>query len=389
MSEIALSAYSVGIDQLSDETALRPGAVRDAVNVDFDGHGLARRRPGATRIEAGRFHSLWRGKSAAYCVRNDELCRVSAAGVQSIFTLSNSAHLYFTELADRVVVSNMGWIGEILPDDTVRGLGVEDGSLSDVQADLVGGLAAGRYAVAVSSLRDHEEGGLSRPKFVEVPEGGGIRLIFPMQNDSETTGVRIYRTLPYGDVLYHSIDFAAGLTSLLIGNTPIGRAADNSALRRTLPGNFVCTWRGHLLLARGRTVYFTVPLRYGLYSPRTGFVQEGSTIRMIAPVDGGVFVGTRAGVVFYRGNNPKEWSRTELGAAPPIPGTYRSIDTSFLNPEFQIGSTAQAALWLSPAGYVVGLPDGSLVQPHARRMALSAQHGHTAVYDRRAVTLVQ
>ncbi len=390
MTEEVLPRFTVGIDQLSDETALPRGAVRDALNVDFDSDGLARRRPGAVPVESGSFHSLWRGTGIALCVKGDRLCRVTAAGTVELASLPSAGALSYAELGDRIVVSNTEWIGEILPDLTVRDLGVEDGPMGAITASATGGLPEGTYGVALSLLRGNEEGALSPFRFVNVASGGGIMLdAIPVPTDHLVTTVRAYRTTPGGDTFYRTADFPAGLTSYVLGAGELGRIADTAHLRRMPPGAIVRAWRGRLLVARGRTLRFSEPMRYGLHSPRTGFVQEASAITMVAPVLGGIFVGTRTGVTFYRGTTPGDWTRVALGAEPPVPGTHQAIDTSLLNPKFETGSTNEAALWLGPQGFVVGLADGSLIQPQARRISLSAQRGHTAIYGRQALSVVQ
>jgi hypothetical protein len=389
MTDAALPPFTVGIDMISDETALPRGAVRDAVNVEFDADGRARRRPGAALIEDGNFHSLWRGKAFAFCIRGTELCRVDSTGVTPLATIPSSAPVSYADLLDVVVASNVGWIGKVDASGSVSPLGVEDGRLGPVEAVGFGGLAAGRYGVAASFRRGDVEGGLSDIRFLDVGAGGGISVNLSQPLDPGITAIRLYRTTTDGDTLYRADDVPVGLMSYAIGGSPVGRVADNQWLRQMPPGNIVRAWRGRLLVARGRSVFISEPLRYGLYSPRHGFVQEPHPITMLAPVDGGVFVGTRAGVVFYQGARPGDWTRSVLGTAPPVPGSDVLIQTNLLSPRLQLGTTSEAALWLSPKGFVLGLPDGQLLQPQVDRIELSAQQGRTAMLGRQAVSVVQ
>lgn len=389
MAEARLHPFTVGIDNVSDETALPAGAVRDAVNVDFDSDGIATRRPGAALVEAGVFHSLWRGKGRAFCVRGNTLCHLAGGVLTPISTLPSAERLSYCELNDRIIVSNPSWIGEVLPDLTVRALGVPDGALGNLASGGTGGLPAGRYAVAAAYLRGDEEGALSDVRFVEVAEGGGIVLSDIPQNDEADT-VRIYRSAPGGDVLYRAEDIPAALTSYTHGLVQLGRAVHDMHLRRTPPGSIVRSWNGRLLIARGRVMCVTEPLRFGVYSPRRGFIQEPSPITMIAPVTGGIYVGTRAGISFYKGGSPKEWVRVRLGAEAPIPGSDTNTAADIFNPRFEVGSTLDVALWLSPSGYVMGTPDGALIRPQSSRIGgLLAQRSHTTIFGRKAISVVQ
>jgi len=389
MADVRLPPFTVGIDTRSSETALPPGAVRDALNVDFDRDGHAMRRPGAVPVESGAFHSLWQGKHRAFCVHDGELCAVDGGGVTPIFPLPSSAPLSYCDLNDRTIVSNPSWIGEVLPDLSVRPLGVPEGALTRVTAVSFGGLPAGRYAVAASYVRGAEEGALSPVQFVHVEEGGGIEVELPSPGEP-VDAVRLYRSWADGEALYRADDLPAALTSFAMGAGMLGRAADTQHLRRTPAGSIVRAWHGRLLIGRNRTMYFTEPLRYGLYSARGGFVQEPSTITMIAPVEGGVFVGTRLGVSFYRGASPSEWTRVRLGASPPVQGTDALMPSSVLSSRFEVGDSSDLAIWLSSEGFVIGLPDGSLIQPQRSRIAgIVAQRGHTSFHGRRAISVVQ
>jgi len=393
MSERAFPPYTVGIDHVSDDTALPTGAVRDAVNVAFDRDGRVRRRPGRTLGAAGDTHSLWSTKDQrrAFCIRGSDLCRVSllgtAASAVPLATLTNALPTSYAEITGKVIASNPSWIGVIDEEDNVLPLGVEDGRLGTLAPAAAGGMTAGRYGVAVAYLRGDEQGVISYIRFVDVPEGGGITVTIPPALDPTVTAARVYRTTPGGDVLYRADDAFMGVP-FLVGNSPTGRPIDSARLRQMPPGSIVRAWQGRLLVARGRTLCISEPMRYGVYSPITGFIQEPQPIDMVAPVRGGVFVGTREGVVFYGGDTPKDWKRTRLGTTAPIPHSDRLIDLSVVGPRYELGQTGEAAMWLSHSGFVIGQPDGSLMQPQERRIRLTAQRGQLAIVGRQAISLV-
>lgn len=389
--ETRLPAFTVGMDVVSSETALPSGAVRDALNVSFDREGRAMRREGFVQVDARDTHSLWRSRRTAvtYAVVDGELSRVSATGVEPFYQPPSPAPLTYTDLLDRVVISNAAFISQVAG-DTVTPLGIEDCALGIVSSSAIGGMHPGRYGVAASFMRGFEEGPASEIVFVGVQEGGGINIesiAFPA--DPSITGVRLYRTQPDGDVLYRAADITAGMSLYLLGNTPVGAPCETQYLRQMPPGRIVRSWQGRLLVARGRSVCISEPMRYGLYSPRHGFVQEPHPITMLRPVEGGVYVGTRAGVAFYRGSRPADWTRINLGAAPPVPGSDATVEASALDPRLEVGTTTEVALWLSAKGFVIGTAEGQLLQPQVRRIELSAQRGRTTVIGRRAITLVQ
>ena len=146
-------------------------------------------------------------------------------------------------------------------------------------------------------------------------------------------------------------------------------------------------WRGRLLVARGTTLYFSQPLRYGLGDPRTDFVQEAHKITLLEPVENGVFVGTKAGVFFYAGTSPKDWARTKTGALAPIAGTGTKVPSSVFGGRLAEMLQGDVALWLSTNGYVIGTNDGQIVQPQSSRIRLNANAGSTVLHDRQLITI--
>lgn len=390
--QVSLPSFTKGIDNRSGETKLASGAVRDALNVDFDREGNAHRRAGFQAVDNRSSHSLWRSARTGQTlgIVGDHLCRIEPTGVTQIAPMSPASRVSFTDLRDRIVVSHRHYIGQLMPDDALVPLGVEPCGLGPVSATAHGGLPAGDYLVAACYLRGTEEGPISPVSKLSVYDSGGIQFeALPTPADPTITSVRLFRTAPDGEALYQAADLPLGLGNYYMGSGTLGGAAVTQHLSTIPPGRYVRYWRGRLLSARGRSLYVSEPMRYGLYSPRHGFIQESAPITMLRPVEGGgVYVGTRFGVAFYGGATPGDWTRTQLAPYPPVPGSDALIPGGQLDADLELGATNEVALWLCPSGYVVGTPDGRVFAPQERRISLFATHGSTAIVDRRAVTIV-
>jgi hypothetical protein len=274
--------------------------------------------------------------------------------------------------------------------DNVRLLGIEDpGQAAVVTASLgVGGLTAGRYAIAVTFLRGNEESGASPISFIELSEGDGLNITLPQPVATDITAIRVYRTQANSDVLYRCTD-APVTTSITIGSGPLGRQCDTLNMRQLPGGQIVRYWRGRVLVARGRNLLFSEPMRYGIWTPTENFVQFPHTIRVMEPVEGGVFVGTQDGVVFLSGETPEAWTQRRTGGKPPVDGTGIRISASQLGGERDYGG-AYVAMWLAQNGFVIGTTDGSLVEPQSKRISLpdsqvTAGVGAMVVHERRAI----
>lgn len=392
MSEIKLGPWPLGMDMVSEETRLlsddrgRAIAVRDAVNVDFNEAGQPARRRGYIQLDSAPIHSLWSCAAGTFCMRGNQLHRVhasaSAASFELLATLASADAVSYDMLNGDVVFSSARSIG-LITSAGVRELGVEEPSSFLLSAVAGGGLHAGRYSVVVTQVAPSgEESAASAMATVTVVDGGGLQLA----NLSHTLPLRAYRTEANGEVLYRCAEIPVGATEFMVGAGRLGRACETRNFARTPPGRIVRYWMGRLLIVRGRTIYFTESMRYGLVDPRRGFIQLPRRPTMVRPVDAGIFVGTEEGVRFYRGNSPAELREDMTGGRPPIPGTDVELDSGTLSGDASNGT--RSAAWLSSNGYVLGTSGGQIIEPHSKRIRLSASSGSTAVNDRRLTTIV-
>ncbi|KLD64486.1 hypothetical protein, partial [Dyella japonica] len=197
--------------------------------------------------------------------------------------------------------------------------------------------------------------------------------------------VRVYRSELGGTVLYHCADVPAGMQSYLIGGDQLGRQATTRSLAAMPPGDFVTVWRGRLLVARGNVLVISEPMNYGLTSPRTGFVQFSDRITLVLGVKGGIYVGTRHGVVFLSGSKPGEWTQDEKSSLAPVAGCGLIVDGESLSPQYQ-QSGRKVAVWLSASGFILGCDDGQILTPQADRLSIDTTESGAMVAHSRRLT---
>lgn len=388
---IRLGPWPLGIDQVSDETALRADedgraiALRDAVNADVDRSGIPARRRGARLVQplAGA-RRLWACPLGAVVQVGSELYGSTGGDLVPLATLNSADAIACTVLDDAIVVANRTTLLCVRA-GAAEALGLPDAPAPQVAAVPDGGLAGGRYSVAAAFVRAHQVGGLSGLRTVEVPHGGGLRLT-GLASSPEATGLRIYRTEPGGETLYRAMDVPVGLAEVALGAGEIGTDAATTHLRRMPGGEHVAAWQGRLLVARGRTLHVSQPMAPHLHSPRHGFVQFPQRVTLLAPVEAGVFVGTRDGVVFLRGTRPRDWVQEQTGAQAPIPGSALALDGALLNAQWQLGGQRCVA-WLAGNGYVIGTEEGRLIEAQADRIdAVRAARAGSVIHGRRVLS---
>lgn len=143
-------------------------------------------------------------------------------------------------------------------------------------------------------------------------------------------------------------------------------------------------WAGRLVVARGNSLLFSEPLRYGAHDPLRGFIQFEQRIYWFAPLDTGIYVGLRDSVRWLAGTSPGEMLQTRVGGRS-WRGASAVIGTEQLNPEIQ---AEQAALWMTPSGFAVGLPSGNVIYPQTARLKnIPLQSGRMVVDGDRVTVL--
>lgn len=371
-----IGPWPLGIDNVSDPTSVRsddkgrPIALCDAVNVDIDRSGdVERRRGPRLAVALPGLHSVWTGEHGSFGVAQGALYRLTAKDATQVGTLPSNEPTTYADVADYMVACQPQGLTRIDAAGTVP-LAPPDGPMPALSAASIGGLHAGRYSVAIAYLRRGVEGALSPMTTLTLEEGQGI-AVNALAASPEVDMARVYRTDPNGGVLYRCADMPLGLSTYTVGVGQLGRAATTQHLARMPGGTEVASWRGLLLVANGRTLMVSEPMNPGLRSPREGFVQFQDTIRMLAAVEGGVYVGTRRGVDFLRGSRPGEWTKERKGAMPPVRHGVTYIDGNQLPPSYQQAGR-RVAIWLAANGFVLGCDDGSLIEPQGDRLAIGA-----------------
>ena len=391
MANIPLGPWKVGIDHLSPKASAPDGAARDAVNVDFDRDGGAARRSGySLKDAAANAHSLWTSPATgrSFCVYGSTLYTVTYEGSwvkTAVGTLPSIEPISYDDLGEDVVCGNRHGLFRVKSDLTMQSLGLARPDAPTVSATAYGGLYQGRYAVAVARLRDYEEGPLSPSAFIDVPAGGGLLVTTPAHDDS----IRLYRTQTNGDHLF-ACGVAPAASQHLIGIGEVGWVTENQHLDQMPGGEIVRHWRGLVLVARGSIIYWSEPMAYGITDPRHNFVQFANKVTLMQPVDGGIFVGTREGVIFLSGSTPKEWSIKKTDGLPAVEGTGVTALASLFGVDAGDG---KVALWLAANGFVIGTPDGRLIEAQAKRIRLpesqvAAGVGAAVVHDRQIIASI-
>lgn len=381
--------FKDGMDISADEADIQPGLAHDIVNIDISttGTGFVRDSFTIPALLPGA-RCLFGFDSFGLCVKDDTLYRVDIPlATTPIFTglhprnpVAFALHAGVIWFTDGVQVGRVNaagtqaeWVGLPVPP------GLSPCGLS------YGGLAAGRYGVAISYVTATEESGLSQVAFVDAT--AGIEL---PQLPSVPPGamLRVYLTPPDGDKLYFLMDIPGGLLGpILIGAAAEGKEATNRFMNPMPGGRLIAGFNGRIYVAQGSVLYFSEPLYYGLNSVRHGFIQYESEITILQAVETGLYIGTRDHMHYLSGEGPNA-ARTKLIAPPPVAWSGAGLPAGKLSEE-HAKRGGLYAIWLSALGYYLGTPEGVVIPLQADRIqGITAEAVSSAVLATRGINRV-
>lgn len=385
-----------GINNVAEDAALQRGGdtpklyVRDAVNVDITETGLPQLRSGVRPVTTTAYRNLWQSPlhGDVFGTLGDQWVRIDPASwTHEALATIGEGDVSHEVLNNRVVVS--GPAGIFVFDGSSAQRLTFDSAAPPMVAALGGGsLAAGTYGAAVAWLRGDLESQTSEATFVEVGEGGLLRVAFPLCMDPSVTGVRLYLTRQDGGELARAGDYPANADPVDVPLLPeLGRPAQFRHLSPMPAGAFLRYWRGRLLTARLNVLRWSEAMGYHLHDERHGFLQMPQRITFIEPVEGGIWIGQVDHVAFLEGTTPEGFSVRRLASRAPVPRS------SIRLPAEAVGAAAEGgrevAVWLAENGYVLGTAIGTMLELQAGTLkGITSLYGSSVLAGRRIITAV-
>ena len=365
-----------------EERRITPEVV---VNADVTDAGVVMKRQGyARQVNLVAPHSLWSG-SVMLCIANGvqyptSLWRITGEGAQELCAVEGTrARATYVELNNLIYIGNPYWkaIYE-LNTGRVRPWGVNlppTPSVSVVDGDLPPGVYLLAYTQVVNGqmsgngpLLELRIEGLARGIQLNnlpaggqawITHGGGGKLFLARLN-----GNRITRQAPEVQVLpTFGVQPPPGFTHFQYA---FGRI-----------------WGAH-----GKKLCFSDPNFYGWFKAKN-YLPFLEDLVMVAPVEDGLFVSSRAGTWFLRGTEPKEMVSKRVGNRA-VPGTltYAQVEGGGYEISRKL-SQLPTPIWMTSKGFVVGTNNGHLVHlTEARLKIVGRTQGASLTFSRDGIPRV-
>jgi len=439
---VSLPLPALGIDQISQETALPEGTVRRAENVDIARDGTFRARRGYTVALSGSgfhsVHALSRGlfvlgqdrtaylvtpsmsvlgqwvfdepgalaaleadTGDAYISNGHALVRLRAgalhfepAGVAPpsrlpLVTTQTGASL--PPLAPGVVEA-----GILEPGITEEGTAavssvVEAGILEDgiVEAEPPPALPSeidaatqGRDRTGLALAWESPDGELSPLVFLGAFAGEGP-FHFRHLEIHPLRRYRVFRTALNGEVLHECDSFPAMVQDYTLSRTTADGQTGELGLD-SMPGGAFMAWHGgRLFVAHGSTLIYSEPFAPHVTRPGHNFIAFNGLIRFVLSIGQGLYVGDDAGITYLAGVDADTLSRIHLTSSKALYGTGIRITGDWLGGE--LASITNGALWLSEQGYCLGT-EGRVIHLNKGRVRIDPDtEGRTALIEHHGI----
>lgn len=379
----------LGLRNTVGEESFEPGDLSIALNVDqTDAFRIRRRKGFEVTAVAVPSQSLWSDGVIALSVQGTNLVQImpdlTARVVRS--GLTAGARMSYASIGQRVFYSN-GVESGVFQDGSSRSWGIPLPTKLPLIQVIGGTLPAGGYQYTMTYIRrDGQESGVSASGSVTLPTIGGLRFFdFAISPDPDVLFKRLYISPVDGDQVYalQVLPNSATETTYVderIGTLPLM----TQFLSPALPSRLIAAFAGHILLARGNTLYRSEPYAPELFDLRKGLPFE-DRITLVAPMDDGVYLGTESEVVWLAGRNPAEWKLDRKSVHGAIPGTAAYGPAE----DVAEGQQGPVVLYVSTKGVVAGFNGGSLLSLTEERFgfpvmdegaAVIRHHGGTVQY---------
>ena len=149
-------------------------------------------------------------------------------------------------------------------------------------------------------------------------------------------------------------------------------------------GTLLALYKGHMLVAVGSTIYVSEPWGFGLFN-LANYIHFDSPIRLLKPVEQGVFVSDSECTWFLTGSHYSEFSQSKVASYPALEGSC-AID---YEEALAIGLEAPGlcALWASTTGMVIGFPNGQIMNKMESRVSTPdiGSQGAGLLYDHKFI----
>lgn len=344
----------------------------EAVNVDLDNSGQVARRAGQTLVRAGAAHSLWAQGDMALFMTGSELRRLYPDYSSEVLAsgLTPNTPACYVEVNGRIYWGN-GLQSGVISGGANRSWGMDIPTAPGLSA-VAGRLTPGQYQCVVTHVRnDSQESGAGLPSVIELTADGGIRVTWQAPSDAAIELVRVYLSSPDGTTLYLADECAVDDLYTEVSACAFALPLNTQWMDKPPAAQALAYANGRIYIAQGEYVFATTELGYEYVDLRDFLALDGTSIRLLVGVEGGLFAATANAAYFLRGRTFADMEMTIVSTQGGVRGTAILVDGAKATGNDALAGK-RCAMFATGDGVFLGLPDGSVMNLTQERYRFDA-----------------
>ena len=348
---VRIDGWQKGMDNLRKGYDIGDGFLRDAVNVDISNFGKVKRRTGTTMMYPDYgCHSLYAtDKYMIYVLEGFIVTWDANHNSIDGIAVNPTAPFAYETVNGEVYCTNRYINLKVGTDGLFQHWGIDVPSNQPTVTTTTGSLAAGTYQVAITFVNSYgEESGTNLAVTATVTDNGGIELTNIPVPTSPVTTFRVYVSYANGGEMYLYNEYPIATSIVLISASRIGPQLRTQFMSPLPYGTDIAYSQGRLITANDNFLYYSQPLRYGIYNNTADFIWMPDPIKLIWGAFDGVYVATKTQTFFLTGAGTPEQKLELVMPTGAIPGTKAKMPD-------KVGE-----MWMTPKGVVRAYVGGKI-----------------------------
>lgn len=357
-----------GLNNIDRPHDAGPGDLQVATNVTIDNRGVIASRPGSALAFNVPTKNLNADSQSLVFVSGTSLVTgASATPTTLVSGLPQGAEMAYCWLNSILYFSNGTESGTLHGGNIIMSWGIAPPPAPAVYPG-EGQLPPGEYQVALTYVRsDGQESAPTAPVTCIVTAGGINVTGFSPSADTSIVGIYVYCTGVGGEVMRNGHGLRGVMVvpnnqagSITVRNLPQGSKCQTFNTQPMPSGSAIAFYRGRMFVAKGNTLWYSLPWMYEHVDISTGNVMFEGDVIDILPTENGIWVTTTVGAYFLAGRNPD----LEGGFDVRAKTKHRCYKGGILTTRDKINprelSGLSRAVWVSDDGVFVGDNSGAL-----------------------------
>jgi len=137
-------------------------------------------------------------------------------------------------------------------------------------------------------------------------------------------------------------------------------------------GNHLAFFAGRVFVAEENVLWWSEPYAFSWYDRTRSYIQYSSNIRMIKPVENGIFVSDEKKTYFLSGRNPKEFNQLVVAQYPAIEWSEAIDYVETWEISLDNLDPGLCALWVSLEGACLGTSTGIFLNLNKKKVIYPA-----------------